>query len=570
MKVIRPTPQETNMNHQQTRRHILPTPDMETRTRPNSQPRQTFGREQAQMQRHQNNTEKDTQPIFIIVRTQKEDEQEQRNNKTKPATTYRGRYATNEEAKYQMLQMNTLRDEIEFYPRYRINTKETHQQRNTNEIYRPKSQIRVEQSQQLRDEIESYPKQTNKGNAIHQARYRNRAWESYNSHTSVQAINIPANGPFDSMFYYPGFNKIEMDNDQFRNESDKYRRYPGAPKEDEMYTLNKEDIEEWKKVEEYLPTYLRKIMKRPTVRGIEIKTAIARTINSGKVEQITQRILHYYQRNRQTTIIKQRPNQRETEQETNTTNYKTRTTQRKDTTIITNTNKETEENETETDETTEYVEPTTTTPTILTKRQLLSLPKAGKLKPIWYWETYKRIDLDDATFREQTEDYRQFPFNLSDHDIIKPRMKTIDEWNQYKEALPEYIRNVLPTNNSPTEAKELKTAIARTIAGGDMRTFTARIMHYHEIVNNTAPIIHTENTTQYNTPEPTRTQEKTEQTPTTEESEQTDETDTDTEKENKQTKQQKQKKKWTELPNTNTPLNHTKTGKPKPLQTRNT
>ena len=192
------------------------------------------------------------------------------------------------------------------------------------------------------------------------------------------------------------------------------------------------------------------------------------------------------------------------------------------------------------------MEPTIAAPTVLTKCQLLSLPKAGKLKQVWYWETYKRIDLDDATFREETDDYKQFPFNLSDYDIIEPRMKTIDEWNQYKEALPEYIRNVLPVNNSTSTAKELKTAIARTIAKDDMRHFTARIMHYHEIVNNTAPIIHTQNTTENNTPEPTRTQEKTEQTPTTEESDQTDETDTDiekeTNKENNQTKPQKQRK----------------------------
>ena len=67
--------------------------------------------------------------------------------------------------------------------------------------------------------------------------------------TTVEAKNIPANGPFHAIWYHPGFNRIEMDNDKFRNESEKYRKYPGAPKEDEMYTLKPDTTTEWKIVE---------------------------------------------------------------------------------------------------------------------------------------------------------------------------------------------------------------------------------------------------------------------------------------------------------------------------------
>ena len=90
-----------------------------------------------------------------------------------------------------------------------------------------------------------------------------------------------------------------------------------------MYTLKPEATNEWKIVEAALPAYLPKTMKKSTVRGIDMKTAIARTINKGKIHQVTKRILYYYETNRGTTVRtprrqnRQRTESRESEERNN-------------------------------------------------------------------------------------------------------------------------------------------------------------------------------------------------------------------------------------------------------------
>ena len=74
-----------------------------------------------------------------------------------------------------------------------------------------------------------------------------------------------------------------------------------TPEDDDTYIKKPDLKEEWKKIIEALPPLLQSTMEKSSIRGIDIKTATARTVNTGKIEEIMEWIIYYHNKENQQT-----------------------------------------------------------------------------------------------------------------------------------------------------------------------------------------------------------------------------------------------------------------------------
>ena len=113
---------------------------------------------------------------------------------------------------------------------------------------------------------------------------------------------------------------INLDNAQFRKESTDYLNYPYQLEDYDILTPKLNKITEWEKFKETLPEYIRNTMPNhtPTIKGIHLKTAIARIVRYENLRQFTTRIMFYHTKVNNMGYTEDKPTTQENQQQQTT------------------------------------------------------------------------------------------------------------------------------------------------------------------------------------------------------------------------------------------------------------